>query len=200
MVGRKDAIAILLTCGSLWGQVNTAQINGSVRDNSGLAVPGATVQATQTSTGAIRTTTTAGDGSFVLPNLAIGPYSIQIDKSGFAKHVQSGIVLQVDTNPAVDVTLHVGSVSETVTVQADAAMAETHSTGIGNVIDNQRVVEMPLNGRDPTQLIYLSGMATTATVPQLRNFPAADVSVAGWSRQRSQLSVGWVPAQRPTRP
>ena len=58
-------------------------------------------------------------------------------------------------------------------------MVETHSNSIGTVIDNQRVVELPLNGRDPTQLIFLSGMATPGTVPQLRNFPAASVSIAG---------------------
>jgi hypothetical protein len=144
-----------------------------------LAVPDATVQATQTATGTMRTTASAPDGSFVLPNLAIGPYTIEVAKTGFAKYVQNGIVLQVDSNPNIDAILKVGVVSDTVTVQADAGMVEVRSNNIGTVIDNARVVELPLNGRDPTQLIFLSGMATPGTVPQLRNFPATSVSVAG---------------------
>ena len=175
----KGVLCLLVASAALWGQTSTAQINGNVRDVSGLAVPDAAVLATQTATGATRTTVTGGDGSFILPDLPIGPYTLEITKAGFAKYVQSGIVLQVDSNPAIDASLKVGSVTDTVTVEAGAAMVETHSTGIGNVIDNQRVVELPLNGRDPTQLIFLSGMATPGTVPQLRNFPAASVSIAG---------------------
>jgi hypothetical protein len=172
-------VCLLITSAALWAQANTAQINGNVQDASGLAVPDATVLATQTSTGATRTTTSGADGSFILPDLPVGPYSLKISKAGFAQYVQSGIVLQVDSNPTIDISLKVGSISETVTVEAGVAMVESHSTGIGNVIDNQRVVELPLNGRDPTQLIFLSGMATPGTVPQLRNFPAASVSIAG---------------------
>ena len=175
----KVVVFFLIACAVAWAQANTAQINGNVRDASGLAVSDATVVATQTSTGATRTATSSADGSFILPDLPIGPYTLDISKPGFAKYIQNGIVLQVDSNPTIDASLKVGSVSEQVTVEADAAMVETHSTGIGNVIDNQRVVELPLNGRDPTQLIFLSGMATPGTVPQLRNFPAASVSIAG---------------------
>jgi hypothetical protein len=163
----------------LWAQASTAQINGNVRDDSGLGVPNASVVATQTATGVARTANTAADGSFILPELAIGPYTLQVTREGFSKFIQTGIVLQVDSNPTIDANLKVGSTSEQVTVQADAAMVETHSTGVGTVVDNLRVVELPLNGRDATQLIFLSGMATPGTIPQLRNFPAASVSVAG---------------------
>ena len=94
--------------------------------------------ATQTATGATRTITTGPDGSFVLPNLPIGPYTLDITKDGFAKFVQNGIVLQVDSNPTIDASLKVGAVNDAVTVEADAGMVETHSTGIGTVIDNAR--------------------------------------------------------------
>ena len=69
--------------------------------------------------------------------------------------MRDGIVLQVSSNPQINVTLAVGVVSEQVTVTANTAMIETHSTGIGQVIDNQRVVELPLNGRQATELIFL---------------------------------------------
>jgi hypothetical protein len=175
----KVVAGFFLACTAVWAQASTAQINGNVRDDSGLGVPNASIQATQTATGVVRTTTSSADGSFVLPDLAIGPYAIEITKEGFSKYIQNGIVLQVDSNPTIDANLKVGSTSEQITVEADAAMVETHSTGVGTVVDNQRVVELPLNGRDATQLIFLSGMATPGTIPQLRNFPAASVSVAG---------------------
>src|SRR5437868_3955803 len=98
------AIAFLLGA-FVWGQGTTAQINGTVKDASGLAVPGAEIKATQTATGAVRTTTSSADGGYVLPNLPIGPYIIEVSKGGFSKYVQSGIVLQVGTNPTVDAAL-----------------------------------------------------------------------------------------------
>jgi len=92
-------------------------------------------------------------------------------------------VLQVDSNPAIDANLKIGSTSDQVTVEADAAMVETHSTGVGTVIDNQRVVELPLNGRNPMQLVSLSGMANAGTgggaLNSIRNYPTIVVSVAG---------------------
>lgn len=166
-----------------WAQaVSTAQINGAVKDATGLAVPGAEVKATQTATGLVRTVASGADGSYVLQNLPIGPYQLEISKDGFTKYIQSGIVLQVDSNPTVDAALKVGSVNEQVTVQADAAMVETHSTGVGTVVDQQRVVELPLNGRNATQLIFLGGMANTGNGTNLntiRNYPTVLVSVAG---------------------
>src|SRR5579871_2801142 len=176
-------LAAAAMSGVAWGQgASTAQINGTVRDASGLAVPDAQIKAIQNATGATRTVASAADGSFVLPNLAIGPYTLEVTKEGFSKYVQAGIVLQVDSNPTIDVPLKLGSVSEQVLVQADAAMVETHSTGVGTVVDQQRVVDLPLNGREATQLIFLSGMATTGNGTNLntiRNYPTQLISVAG---------------------
>ena len=179
----KVVLYLLAATAAVWGQANTAQINGNVRDASGLAVPEATVLATQTSTGATRTASSGADGSFILPELAVGPYSLEISKTGFAKYVQSGITLQVDSNPTLDAILRVGSVNDTVTVDANAAMVETHSTGVGTVIDNQSVAELPLNGRNPMQLVAISGMANTGTgagaLNSIRNYPTIVFSVAG---------------------
>jgi len=172
----------LAACAAAFAQSSTSQINGAVHDPSGLAVPGAQVTATQTGTGAARTATTGADGQYVLPNLPIGPYQLEISKEGFNKYVQTGIILQVDTNPTVDAVLKVGSVAEQVNVEANAALVETQSTGVGTVIDQQRVVDLPLNGREATQLIYLSGMATTGNGTNLntiRNYPTQLISVAG---------------------
>ena len=179
---RSLAIAVLFAAGA-WAQaVSNAQIKGTVHDSSGLAIPGAEVKVTQSATGAVRTAVSGADGAYVLPNLPIGPYTMEVTKEGFSKYVQSGIVLQVDSNPTLDVALQVGSVNEQVTVQADASMVETHSTGVGTVVDQRRVVDLPLNGRQATQLIFLSGMATTGNGTNLntiRNYPTQLISVAG---------------------
>lgn len=150
------AFIAMFACCELFAQA-TSQISGTVRDASGLAVPGADVTATQTDTGLTRTATTAADGTYVLPSLAIGPYRIEVKKQGFSTFVQSGIVLQVDTAPAVDAVLKVGTVSEQVQVEAAAAMVETHSTAVGQVVNEQQVLDLPLNGREITQLITIAG-------------------------------------------
>jgi hypothetical protein len=115
--------------------------------------------------------------------LPIGPYRLEASKEGFSTFIQSGIVLQVDSNPTIDIALKVGSVSEQVVVEAGAALVETRSTGIGTVVDNQRVVELPLNGRNPVQLIAISGMANAGTgggaLNSIRNYPTLAISVAG---------------------
>jgi hypothetical protein len=130
----------------------------------------------------VRNATSGADGGYVLPNLPIGPYLLEVTKDGFTKYVQTGIVLQVDTNPTVDVSLQVGAVSEQVTVEAGAAQVETRNTAIGSVVTNQQVSEMPLNGRDPHELIFLAGMANfpgAGGMNTVRNYPTVVVSVAG---------------------
>jgi hypothetical protein len=184
----KRLVALLLlmglSCLCAWSQaVSVAQISGTVQDATGLAVPGAQVKVTQTATGLTRTTDTGADGVYILQSLPIGPYRLEISKDGFSTYSQSGIVLQVNTNPTINVSLKVGSVAEQVSVEASAAMVETQSTGIGQVVDSQRVVELPLNGRQATDLIYLAGAAVTAPAADLssgKNYPGpAVVVVAG---------------------
>src|SRR6266699_3525498 len=174
----------LLAASGAWAQaISTSQINGTVQDASGLGVPGAEIKATQTETGLVRSTTSGNDGAWILTNLPVGPYQLEAVKEGFSKYVQSGIVLQVGSNPTIDIGLKIGAVSEQVQVEANAALVETRNSGIGQVIDNQRVLELPLNGRQVTELIYLSGMATQVNGAGLnsgvRNFPTVDISVAG---------------------
>src|ERR1051326_2323493 len=144
----------------LWAQaVSTAQITGSIKDQTGAVLPGAEVTVTQTDTQAKRTAVSDEAGSYILANLPIGPYRLEVSLPGFRAYVQSGIVLQVGSNPLIPIVLAVGQVSEQVEVSANATLVETRSTGVGQVVDNQRVLELPLNGRQATELIYLSGLA-----------------------------------------
>ena len=158
----KAFLATILIVSAAWAQgVATSQISGSVQDQSGAAVAGAEVHVTQTDTGLQRRVTSSGDGSYVITSLPSGPYEMQVSKAGFNSFVQKGIVLQVNSNPAINPILAVGAVTSEVVVQAGATMVETQSTAIGQVIDNQRVLELPLNGRQATSLILLAGAATS---------------------------------------
>ena len=153
-----------------------------MQDSSGLVVPGAEIKVTQLDTGATRTSTSGADGTYVFPSLSVGPYRLEAAKEGFTRYVRSGIVLQVDTNPEINVSLNVGSVAEQVAVEADASMVETHSSGVGQVVDSQRIVDLPLNGRQATDLIFLAGAATVGPSGDLssnKNYPTQVISVAG---------------------
>ena len=174
---------VLLVCAfstaDIWAQA-TAQISGVVRDQSGAVLPGVEVTATQTETGIARSTITNETGSYVLPNLPLGPYKLDAALTGFRTFVQTGIVLQVNATPVINPVLEVGQVSEQVAVQANAAQVETRSSGIAQVMENQQILELPLNGRLVTDLITLSGGAVTTTVSVGRLFnDLPNISVGG---------------------
>src|SRR5438309_5782027 len=157
------SIAALLLSTHAWAQA-TAQISGTVKDPSGAVLPGVEITATQTETGIVRTTVTNETGSYVLSNLALGPYRLETALTGFRTFVQTGIVLQVNGSPVINPVLEVGQVSDQVEVQANATLVETRNAGVGQVIENQRILELPLNGRSVTDLITLAGGAVqTAT-------------------------------------
>jgi hypothetical protein len=149
----------LLVCVLAGAQGATAQITGTVKDQSGAVLPGAEITVTQTDTGASRMAVSDETGSYALPNLPVGPYKLEVSLPGFRAFVQSGIVLQVNSSPAINAVLNVGQAAEVVEVQANAAMVETRSTGIGSVIENARILELPLIGRQVTDLVPLTGAA-----------------------------------------
>src|SRR5256885_6474813 len=156
-------ISLFASTGNLWAQA-TAQISGTARDQSGAVLPGVEIRATQGETGITRATVSNETGSYVLPNLPIGPYKLEASLAGFRTYAQTGIVLQVESNPVINVTLEVGQVAETVEVEANAVLVETRSTSIGQVVENTRILELPLNGRQAVELIGLAGAATPAPV------------------------------------
>ena len=179
-----SALLVVFLASSLGSSVlraqATAQISGTVSDASGLAVPAAQVKATQTETGAVRTVISGAAGGYILSNLPVGPYQLEVTKEGFATYTQSGITLQVASNPTVDISLKVGAVSERVQVEASAVQVETQATGVGQVIDNQRVLELPLNARNSQQLILLAGAAVSGgTQSTNRGYPVNLISVGG---------------------
>src|SRR6266851_4039514 len=156
-------IAALAVLGSpvaaLAQAVANATIHGIVADATGAVIPNAQIKARQTDIGQVRSTASNSDGSYVLPNLPVGPYSIEVTAPAFNSYVQSGVVLQVGNNVQINVTLQVGAVNQELRVSANAAMVETQDTSISEVVDQRRIVDLPLNGRQATDLILLSGGA-----------------------------------------
>src|SRR5215813_10888256 len=115
---------------------STASISGTVKDPSGAVLPGVEVTVIQTETSLKRSAVTNETGSYTLTNLPIGPYRLEAVLPGFRTYAQSGIILQVNDNPVINAVLEVGQVTETVEVQANAALVETRTTTVGQVIDN----------------------------------------------------------------
>jgi hypothetical protein len=185
-VKKASAVVAGLLCvfsTTLWGQAqNTAQIQGTVQDAQGAGVPGADIKATQTETGVTRAVTSGTTGEYVLPNLPVGPYRLEVSKMGFSTFVQTGVTLQVSTNPTIDIALKVGAVSEQVEVQANAVQVETEATSVGQVMENRRILELPLNGRLVTDLIQLTPAVINQGVAGAGGFPnTINVVVAGGS-------------------
>jgi len=174
------ALLLLTTCARAWAQLATAQMNGRVTDESGAVLPGVTITATQTDTGATRTVVTDAGGSYVLTNLPTGPYRLEAMLSGFRAYVQTGIVLQVASAPVINIALALGNLEEAVTVEAAAPLVDVKSAGIGTVIENERILELPLQGRQVTDLILLAGAAVQTGQPNTRSFQGGvNIAVAG---------------------
>ena len=160
MVALSAALVLLLAPLRMPAQsAGGAQIIGVVTDPSGAVVPGAHVKATQTSTGLIRETVSTSNGSYSLPNLPVGPYSVEVTTQGFERYVNSGIVLEVGNQVQVNVALHLGDTTQQVQVSADATMVQTQNTAISEVVNQRRIIDLPLNGRQATDLILLAGGA-----------------------------------------
>jgi hypothetical protein len=143
------------------GQDVNATITGVVRDATGSVVPNATVRATNTGTDAQFQTITGSDGSYALRSIPVGSYNLQVEATGFKRFEAKGIRLQVNEVARYDAALDVGGTTETVTVTADVTAVDTTTSSLRTVIDQKRIEEMPLNGRNPTQLMRLvAGVVT----------------------------------------
>src|SRR5437870_4903306 len=172
---------LLLNYSQLWAQA-TAQVSGRVQDATAAVLPGVEITATHTGTGIVRSTVTNESGSYILLNLPIGTYRLEAALPGFRTYAQSGIVLEVNSSPVVNVTLEVGQVAETIEVQANASLVETRKSGIGEVVENARILDLPLNGRSVVDLLALvpaAAPSATLTGNNRDPFAQGNVSIAG---------------------
>src|SRR5579863_346613 len=148
-------LAVFSGSAPLWGQGFTAEVLGTVKDNSGALIPQATVAATNAGTGLKTTVVTDANGNFTLPQLVPGDYQVTVEASGFKRYVVEKLTLQVDQRQPLDVKLELGQVSESVNVTSEAAQIQAETATVGGVVNHEDAAELPLNGRNFLQLNLL---------------------------------------------
>jgi hypothetical protein len=150
-------VFILFSTATLVGQTFRGTILGSVTDPSGAVVAGATVKVRNVGTGLERTTTTSADGSYSVPELPVGTYSVTISLTGFQTAVTNNVEVNVATERRVDAQLKTGQVTQMVEVSGgDLPQIETQTNDLGGVLTSKSVEDLPVNGRDYTKLIFLN--------------------------------------------
>lgn len=136
-------------------QTGTSRITGTVIDDKGAVVPGATVTVKNEATGTTQTQTTTEAGVYAFPSLPVGDYTVTVERSGFKTFQKTGNALQVNTPLAVDAVMEIGQVSEVVSVQGGTEQLQTSNATISNVVEQKTIEALPLNGRNPLTLITL---------------------------------------------
>ena len=145
----------VLSATAALGQYTTARLSGTVQDNSGAAVPGATVTVEQVGTGYKQQVKSGEAGEYLFPSLPVGAYQLAVEMTGFNTYLQKGIALQVGQAATQKVTLAVGTVTQQVTVEGNTNQVTTDDAAISQVIDEKSMESMPLNGREAQQLVFL---------------------------------------------
>jgi hypothetical protein len=158
--------SLLATFSLGYSQVYTSGINGTVHDSSGSVVPDTTITLANVDTGIQRQTVTTSSGTYVLLEIAPGSYTLEASKAGFGATKLSQFQLAVSQTTTLDFTLQVGTVQQSVTVQAVGELLESSSAGLGSVISEHQVKDLPLNGRNFTQLLTLTPGASPVNVAQ----------------------------------
>jgi len=174
--------AMIFSVDASRAQVATATINGTVMDPSGAPLPGAAVILKNVATNVEGTTSTNSSGSYLFVNIVPGRYTLKVSKVGFATATKAEFELAVDQTITLDFGMHLGPVAETVTVEAQATSLQTSSSELGTVIGRRAVDNLPLNGRNFTQLLNLTpGVSTVNTSQNSTNQQFAGNTVGSFS-------------------
>src|SRR6266567_8347016 len=155
------AVLVVLTARVFAQAGATGTILGTVTDSSGAIVSNAKVTVTNTATNVDFRTVTGSSGDFNAPSLNPGPYKVTVEAPGFEKYLTSNIVLTVNQKVRIDAALKPGAVTETVEASAQAVALNTDSADLSNLVSQQQVEELPLNGRNFMQLLLIGAGAVT---------------------------------------
>ena len=184
-------VSLTITCRA-HAQVSGATLTGTIRDSSGAFIPGAQVLITDVATGVTRTVSADGAGLYAAPNLLPGTYEIRVTATGFSTEVQKGITLTVGAQQALDFTMRVGQISQTVEVNTEAPTVELTSSELGATVNSTTVRELPLNGRSWTDLANLQPgvvSATSHTKVDVNRGYGAQLSISGARPQQNNYRL-----------
>ena len=182
-------LVLSISVAPAWAQVNTGDVLGSVQDTTGAVLPGVEVTVTHVDTGIARTVISDDEGRYQVSNLNLGYYEVAGSLPGFQTAVRDGIEITIGRRALVDLTLNVGEISERVIVTGEAPLVETTTGALGAIVDRQSVMELPLNGRDLTDLLTLqagTALVTTGSTGGNSGF-SQRVSIAGARPQDSAV-------------
>ena len=182
---------LLLACSAVMGQINTATILGSVVDGTGATVPAAAIKVVNIGTQDTRETTTDTTGSYIFDRLPVGEYTLSVRAPGFKQFERKGVRVDATQRVKIDVVMEVGVLTESVTITGGAPLVSTQNTELGVVIGEEQVRNLPLNGRNFSQLIALEPGAVTS---------GGAVYFNGLSRDGMNISVDGTDAGNPDRP
>lgn len=184
-------IGLLLTFASAmaFAQIDTGSIVGTVRDPSGAAIPKATVNLTNKATSQISSTVTNSVGEYQFPSLHPGDYSVKAVANGFSTQEFSDVHIDVQSRPSVDFTLRVGNVSQTLEVQSIAPLLDTQTAELGGVVNEQQIVDLPLNGRRYADLALLEAGTFKAPNNEVANAAADRFSSNGNLETQNYFSL-----------
>src|SRR5450759_97515 len=177
-------LLLLLAAAMMQAQVApTASLTGTVLDPSGAAIPAADVRLINPETGFERKATAQSDGTYLFAQVPVGLYRVEAGAAGFSQFKQSGVRLNVNTSTTLNIHLSLGPVGESVSVTADAAMVNTQSGALSQVVQQQYIQELPLNGRNAATLIRMvpgvvTGVGTT-TAGYANSADTINISVNG---------------------
>lgn len=166
----------------LWAQAPTGEITGTIADSTGAVISGAQIVLTNPATNFSRSTQSNASGLYTLPSLVPGLYNLKVEMTGFSAQTRNNVELQVGQVTRIDFTLQIGNVSEVVEVTGGAPVLQTETTELGTVIENKRILELPLNGRNYLQLASLIPGATT-------NGPASSQGQQRMGGSRNQFAL-----------
>jgi hypothetical protein len=159
----------VVVCPLVFAQLPTATILGVAKDSSGSVVPDVNVTARNIDTGQTRSATSDADGAYRLSALPVGNYEVRAEKTGFQAEVQTGLTLTVGQEAVINVTLQVGSVSQTVSVTTEAPLVDTTSGSLGGLVTEQKMADLPLNGRNYIDLTLLQTGVSESKGPSTAN-------------------------------
>ena len=192
IVFTRITVLFLFLAALAFGQTSSTQLSGSVYDNSGAVLPGASVTVTNEATGLVMKELTNSAGLYSFPSMTVGSYTITVEMAGFKSERLSNVTLVVGTPMTQKITLEIGNTHDVVSVEASAENLNTSNATLGNVIERQAVSTLPLNGRNPLNLVVLE--------PGVTQRSGTTVNVNGLRSQAGNVTIDGIEANEASNP